>query len=249
MLSTDIYNKALFGAAIPLDNICLIYPLTIKEVIGMGEDKYRQQLNVLTLTSQDLYNYYKDRGIEVSEDINVFDNLIDSCENDVRFLLDTQEAFHTFIRERVQILTDLRIISIGNGIEKRIIDKQKFFTFQNILRIQNRIPIVEEIPEDESPMQRKFRLRREQVKQAKKKQAERNSEQTASLHDLISSLCAYNIGINLQNVGDLSIYAFHELFDRVQEKEKYDFDMRAILAGANPKKVKPKNWIRNLRDK
>lgn len=250
MLLADIYNKALFGAAIPLDDICMVYPLTIKDVIGMGENEYRRQLGLLTLTSYELYEHYKERGISVSEDIDVYDNIMDSCENDVSFLLDIQKAFHTFIREQVQILSDLRIIVIGNGMEKRIMDKSKFYSFQNILRIQNRIPVEEEIPENENPMQKKFRLRREQLKQAKKKQAEREGKEAISFHDLISSLCVYNIGINLQNVGDLSVYAFHELFDRVQEKEKYDFDMRLILAGANSKtkKINPKNWIRNLRD-
>lgn len=247
LTNSDLYLKALFGAAIPIDDICMVYPLTIKEIIGMGENNYKQQLNILTLTSYDLYEHYKKKGIKVSEDIDVYDNLMDSCENDDYFLLDTQEAFHTFIREKVQILSDLKIIVIGNGIEKRIMNKKKFFEFQNILRIQNRISVEEEIPEDESPMQKKFRLRREQVKQAKKKQAEKKYENLVSFHDLISSLCVYNIGINLNNVGNLSIYAFHELLDRVQEKEKYDFDMRAILAGADAKKIKPKNWIRNLK--
>lgn len=214
----------------------------------MGEQKYKQQLNLLTLTSYDLYEHYKKKGVKVSEDIDVYDNLMDSCENDSYFLLDMQEAFHTFIREPVQILSDLRIIVIGNGVEKRIIDKRKFFDFQNILRIQNRIPMAEEIPEDENPIQRKFRLRREQVKQAKKRQVEKDNGNIISFHDLISSLCVYDIGINLQNVGDLSIYAFHELLDRAREKEKYELDMKTILAGADAKKVKPKYWIRNLRE-
>lgn len=248
MLSTDIYLKALFGAAIPLGDVCMVYPLKIKEVIGMGEDKYKQQLNLLTLTSSDLFEHYQKKGIKVSEDIDVFDNLMESCENDDAFLLDMQEAIHTFIREQVQILSELRIIVVGNGIDKRIINKEKFFDFQNILRVQNRIPIAEEIPKNENPMQRKFRLRRAAVQRAKRKQAEKDKENSVSFHDLISSLCVCNIGINLQNVGDLTIYAFHELFDRIQEKNKYDWDMRSILAGADPKKIKTKNWIRNLRD-
>ena len=248
MLLTDLYLKALFGAAIPIDNICLVYPLTIKQIIGMGEEKYRQQLSFLTITSYELFEHYKKKGIKVSEDIDVFDNLMDSCENDSHFLLEMQEAFHTFIREQVQILSDVKIIVIGNGLEKRIMDKKKFYIFQNILRVQNRIPPVEEIPENETPMQRKFRLRREQVKQAKKKQAEKNSENIVSFHDLISSLCCYNIGINLQNVGNLSIYAFHELLDRCKEKEQYELDMKMLIAGADPKKIKPKNWIRNLKE-
>lgn len=249
MPSTDLYLKALFGAAIPLGDVCMIYPLTIKEIVGMGENKYRQQLNLLTLTSYDLFEHYKEKGVKVSEDIDVYDNLMDSCENDKYFLLDLEEAFSTFIRERVRILSDIRVISVGdNGLEKRIIDKNNFSDFQNILRIQNRIPEEEKVPENETPMQRKFRIRRAMVAQAKKKQAEKNSKESVSFHDLISSLCAYNIGINIFNVGDLSIYAFYELLERTQEKTKYELDIKSILAGADPKKVKPKNWIRNLKD-
>ena len=204
-------------------------------------------MNLLTLTSYDLYEFYKKKEIKVSPDIDVFDNLMESCENDEYFLLDVQNAFYTFIREKVQILPDLKIILLESKNSKRIIDKKIFLDFQNILRIQNRVPISEEVPEDENPIQRKFRLRREQVRQAKKRQAERDSDKAVSFHDLISSLCCYNIGINLQNVGDLSIYSFYELLDRIQEKEKYDLDIRSLLAGASPKKVKPKNWIRNLK--
>lgn len=247
MLSTDVSLKALFGAGYQLDDICMVYPLKVKEIIGMGQDKYQEQLNLLILTSEDLYNQYKKKGIDVPEDIDVFDNLMFSCENDESFLLDMEEAFYTFIREKVQILSDLRVISIGNGLEKRIIDKNKFYRFQNILRIQNRLPIEEEAPENENPMQRKFRLKRQAREKAKRNKGKEKGD-PVSFHDLISSLCVYNIGVNLQNVGDLSIYAFHELLDRIQEKEKYDLDIRSLLAGANPKKVKPRNWIRKLSD-
>lgn len=247
MLSTDISLKALFGAGYQFENICMVYPLKIKEIIGMGQEKYQEQLNLLILTSEDLYNQYKKKGIDVPKDIDVFDNLMFSCENDESFLLDMEEAFYTFIREKVQILSDLKIISIGNGLEKRIIDKNKFYKFQNILRIQNRLPIEEEAPENESPMQRKFRLRRQERERAKRNSNKEKGE-PVHFHDLISSLCVYNIGVNLQNVGDLSIYAFHELLDRVQEKERYDLDIRSLLAGADPKKVKPKNWIRKLNE-
>jgi len=33
-----------------------------------------------------------------------------------------------------------------------------------------------------------------------------------------------------------------------QEKEKFDIDIKSLLAGADKKKVKPQNWIRNIED-
>lgn len=246
----DCYNKALLGAAIPLNNICMVYPLKIKEVIGMGEDNYLAQLNLLTLTSMDLVETYKKKKVPVPDDIDVFDNLMESCERDNSFLLDLENAFFTFLREEVQILSDLKLISVGNGLEKRIIDKNIFYDLQDILRVQNRIPIFERPPENETAMEKKFRLRREEVARAKQKQKqkEKNGE-SASLHDLISSLCCLGIGVTLQNVGDLSVYSFHELLDRSQAKEEYETDMRMLLAGADSKKIKPSYWIKNLKKK
>lgn len=248
MRLTDIQLQAFFGAATPLENLCMVYPLKIKEIIGMGELEYRSQLNLLTSTSADLYEYYKNRGIAVAQDIDVFENILESCDYDVSFLLDVQKAFSTFIREQVQILPDLQSIVIGNGLDKRIIDKDKFYTFQKILRIQNRLPIPEEIPKDETPMQRKFRLKREALQQAKKKQAQKDTENAISFFDSISSLCVCGIGVNFENVGELSIFAFHELLDRYEAKTKYENDLDLILAGVDPKKIKLKYWIRNLND-
>lgn len=228
----------------------MVYPLKIKEVIAMGEDNYLAQLNLLTLTSMDLVETYKKKKIPVPDDIDVFDNLMESCERDNSFLLDLENAFFTFLREEVQILSDLKLISVGNGLEKRIIDKNIFYDLQDILRVQNRIPTVERPPENETAMEKKFRLRREEVARAKQKQKqkEKNGE-SASLHDLISSLCCLGIGVTLQNVGDLSVYSFHELLDRSQAKEEYETDMRMLLAGADSKKIKPSYWIKNLKKK
>lgn len=240
----------LLGAAIPLGDACLVYPLTVKEVIGMGLERYREELNLLVLTSYDLYDYYKKKGIKVEPDINVFKNIMDSCTNDEKFLLDFETAFSTFIREQVRVLPELGVILVGEDSDRRFITEDLFYTFQDIIRAQNHIKEVERPPENESAIARKFRLKREEVERAKKRKSEKEgTEDGATFHDLISSLCVYNIGINLQNVGDMTIYAFYEFLERAQEKDKYEFDMRQILAGANPKKVKPQFWIRNLKNK
>ena len=57
-----------------------------------------------------------------------------------------------------------------------------------------------------------------------------------------------NIGINLLNIGELSYAALPILISTYQEKEKYELDIRSLLAGADSKKVKPKYWLRNLDD-
>lgn len=53
------------------------------------------------------------------------------------------------------------------------------------------------------------------------------------------------IGITPLTVGELSYTTFSKLIGVYQEKEKYEVDIRSLLAGASSKDVKPKYWIHN----
>ena len=125
--------------------------------------------------------------------------------------------------------------------------KENFEEFQLILRIQNKVSIPEEIPENETPMQRKFRLRRLEVKKAKKKQNQKKQEKPVSFLNLISSMICY-LGLPLAEILKLSLFAFYDLLGRNQNREKYDYDVRAILAGADSKKIKLVHWTDNTKE-
>jgi hypothetical protein len=56
------------------------------------------------------------------------------------------------------------------------------------------------------------------------------------------------IGVTPMTIGEMSYAALNDLMSMYQEKEKYDIDIRSVLAGADPKKVKPKYWIRNNKE-
>ena len=64
--------------------------------------------------------------------------------------------------------------------------------------------------------------------------------------DSISTLICLNVGVNFENVGDLTMYQFKNILTRAQAKYKYDLDIRMIAAGADPKKIKPKQWFGKL---
>ena len=67
-----------------------------------------------------------------------------------------------------------------------------------------------------------------------------------TLGTLLASICCMGIGINPLNVGELSYASVDSLIKTYQEKEKYETDIKALMAGADSKKIKPKYWIRNL---
>lgn len=240
-------GKLFFGAAINYNDICWIYPLKIKEVVGMGQENYNQYLSILCADIREIQKIMKKEGIS-DEDLftNSFDYLMVQSMYDRTFFVKLKEAFSTFIREEVHFLYEQEKILIGSNMDKeRALTKENFSDFQNILRAQNALPVPEPIPENESPMARKFRMRREQVAEVKRKQAQKSGE-VISLFDSISTLITLNPGITLESIKDLTIYQFKNLLARAQAKYKYDLDIRMIAAGADPKKIKPKHWFGKL---
>lgn len=235
------------GRPINFYDICYIYPLTINEIIGL-EGKYEQYLSLLTLDKRELEKKLKDSGAnEEMFDFSVFEYLLLSAAFNDEFFLELKQAFFTFIKEKITISVDTKEIFIGDLNKRHIINNDNFDDFQVVLRLQNKIPVPEPIPKNENAMQRKFRLRREQVKEAKRKMNNKNGDRI-SLKDCISSLICLNIGVTAENYGELTYYTFQELFSRAQKKYKYDLDLRLIAAGADPKKIKPKDWFGKLED-
>lgn len=63
---------------------------------------------------------------------------------------------------------------------------------------------------------------------------------------LLAAICCMGIGLNPLNIGEMSYACVHWLIAMYQQNEEYDVDIRALLAGADSKKVKPKYWIKNI---
>ena len=237
-------GKLFFGAAINYEDICWVYPLQIRDIINIGQDNYNQYLSILCADIREIQKLMKKEGISDEELFDsTFEYLIAQSSCDNTFFVKLKEAFSTFIREEVYFLFEQKEILIGLDMDrKKVLTKENFNNFQKILRAQNMLPVPEPIPENESPMARKFRLRREQVAEAKRKQAQKDGE-AISLFDSISTLMTLNPGITFDNVNNLTIYQFKDLLTRAQAKYKYDLDIRMIAAGADPKKIKPKLWF------
>jgi hypothetical protein len=53
------------------------------------------------------------------------------------------------------------------------------------------------------------------------------------------------IGITPLNIGEMSYASIQPILRMRQEKEKYELDVKTLLAGGDSKKIKPKYWIRN----
>ena len=60
----------------------------------------------------------------------------------------------------------------------------------------------------------------------------------------LTSICCMGIGITPLNIGEMSYANVFAIMERYQAKEKYELDIKSMLAGA--KDIQPKYWIRDL---
>ena len=234
----EIQAQAFEGYSSKLGDICEVYPLKMGEIIKMGISKYNKMVSTLTLTEADIVNLIKEKtGEEIPiENINVFQYLLMSTEQDNMFFLELQDTFSTFIKEEILFLPKINAILVGNPEQRRLITEKEFIDFQNILRIQNKKEFNKPPPENETYGERKMRLLHEKVEAVKKKQAQKNNE-GQSLLDLLE--IAEVFGIDTKNC---TLLSFYNLISRHQAKEKWDTDIKLLCAGADSEKIKQKYW-------
>ena len=128
------------------------------------------------------------------------------------------------------------------------IREEDYFDFQNTIRaaIGEKAVKPPEIPDpDEDPRITEMKRRARERDRIKAKHGSKNG---ISLSTSLTAICCMGIGITPLNIGEMSYAAISPIMAMMQDKEKYDVDIKSLLAGADSKKIKPKYWIRNSND-
>ena len=238
----DVKTYAFLGQPIPLNDICKIYTPLISDLFStIGKDKYYYYVNLLTMDIADVREILEKRGASIPDTMEIFPYLMSCADNDEQFFLDFKTALSTFIKEDVKIAPKGQKIIIGNIISQRIIDKDSFFDLQQIISAINKLPVKTRPPADETPMQKKFRIKREERERVKAKKHKEG--QAIAFDSLLSAFCVYfSGGINPLNIGSLNIYQFKDMLEKAQARDKYQTEIDMLLAGADSKKIKPEFW-------
>lgn len=241
----EIKAQAFAGVPSPLGEICKVRPLTIEEILTIGDLTYRTRLGLLLLDETEIANIInkKTKQDVGTDQIQVLPYLLQSAAIDNMFLLDLEQAFSTFITEEILLLPKINCVLVGPPDQRRLITPENFEDFQTILRVQNRREVKEKPPENESAIARKFRLKREQRDAAKRKQQQKNGDEQ-SLVELMEIAAVFGIDYRKE-----TLYAFYGLLHRHQLKEKWDQDIQMLCAGADSQKINAKYWGESTKDK
>ena len=184
-----------------------------------------------------------------------FEYLILSSQYIEGFAAIVKQAFKIFCKTEIYFIFNEKKIVIGEEEpsenqfdlpqENKYISEDDYFDFQNKLRIAvGEKAIKPPEPEDpnEDPRVRRIKEKARERDRIKAKQAGKGG---ISLDTCLTAICCMGIGITPLNIGEMSYAAVGPIMRVMQDKEKYDIDIRSLLAGADSKKIKPKYWIRN----
>lgn len=243
------YNKLDLLSNEPLDFYGLkIYKLTLKEISQIGFNNYNRYTSLLTMSILDIAKFLEEQKIGGDVPSPLY-FLIDSATSSQINFFETQLAFFTYLKKPIEISNQTIIVKDGTPEGDFILNENNFNEFQEALLMINKIYDIEEEREINSPnevLKQKFIKARLKLREAKRRQREKDSQKGdgITLPDIISALCAYGIGYTMFNVWDLTIYQLYEQFERISAKEEYEHNYSALLAGADSKKIKLKNWMK-----
>lgn len=248
-------DPAIFiGAPLHFYQVCKVYPPTIYDVVT--NQRFTSFKTLLTFTDWDVKEQLADKLKEGDQAPTPLEYILINAFCNGEVLKIVKAAFEFFIREPITFLWDNKAIIIGTDEEikektdsmcqLRTIDETNFFVFQNFIRRVCGDPEEKEpepIDPNEDPRIRRIKEKarlRDRIKAKKGVQG-----QGLTLEKCLVSICCMGIGITPLNIGEMSYASIGPIMNIYQQKEKYDLDTRALLAGADSKKIKPKYWIRN----
>jgi hypothetical protein len=233
-----------------------IFPPSINEVIK--EDNFKIFISILTVCEDDLYDYYTNM-VDLPKDFKIpspLEYLLINCYKDRKFKQFTIDAFNFFCHQKVSFLFDRKEIWFCD-LEQRLKEIQSIdelesvekLTDENFLFFQNKIrqaignKEIKPNNPNEDPRVLKIKAKARRRDRLKEKYGD-----PITLETSLVSICCMGLGLTPLNIGEMSYAAVSKIIRTYQEKDKYDIDIRSLLAGASSDKVHPKNWIRNLND-
>ena len=239
------------GLPVSFKNICQVYPPKIKDILSTKD--YPIYKKLLLNSQEDIEDEWVEQKLPMESLPTPLGYIFLLSLHDEKIKNTVIKAFEFFLHEPILLLSDLQKILVGSlettlssvkSVEDlKIIDESNFFELQNLIRESIGEKAVEPYNPNENSKVKYFKAKarlRDRVK-AKSKDA-------LNLGSTLAIICCMNFGLNPLNIGELSQAAVSVLIRYYQEKNKYDIDISALLAGADKKKVTPQNWIRNIED-
>ena len=132
---TDSFTlKCQAGLPILLEDICAIYPATLREIVSVGYDTFWQYLQVL-ITEKPILDKNKDGELAtLLNDLSDFQYFLLMTNMDKEVNQKAKESFRFFTHESVSFSLDPAQIVVGPLEEKHLLTEEMFYEMRRILK-------------------------------------------------------------------------------------------------------------------
>jgi len=243
--------KFLKGSPVFLDDICAIYPAKVGEIVDLGYDTFQTYLSIINTEKPDIKE--SDSKLkEFLEPLSDFQYLLAMAEISLEINQALKDAFFFFTHENVFFSLNPAQIIIGPAEEKHLLTEEKFYEFRSIIRRMffmdqdgDEIIINESDPPAVKQLKKQMRANRKKLKKAKAKRAAQEGTDV-KFSDLIASVSINNCNLNIENIWNITYYAFFDQLRRSGWRDQFNINTEAALAGAKIKKNQLKHWVRSM---
>ena len=249
-------SKELFfiGAPVQFKPGVNIYPPKVKEVVS--NPGYNSFSRVLTYSQEEIEDIFVKEKKDLDHFPTPLEFLLNNCYHNKDYEAVCKNAFQFFLKSEVDFLYDKKIILVGRieeilknltSIDQLVmIHEEEFFDFQNLIRMATNQKTIDPPNPNEHPKIKAMKAKARYRDRIKAQQAAKNG---VDLFTIMTSICCMGIGINPLNIREMSYASMNKIMSKFQQKERYDIDIRSLIAGADAKKVKPQYWMNKLQEK
>lgn len=245
LIDEDLKLKIITGKPILLKNSnCFFQHRTIEEVIDFGLTEFLKIVNLFTLSDEDIQENFQ-------FPIDNFFYLLLNLNNNTQLSSLIEKGFYFFIgATNLQPNLENKVLSFSykelNNIE---INKESFEEIVYYIQIvyngnNEKEDDDKNLSEAERRMKEKFKKKKREREKAKAK----SGEVTTYFSDLIGGFISKNTNMGFKEVMELPYYTFYFLLDKLKNTDNYEFQLRAMLAGADMKDKPLHHWLEGHKD-
>lgn len=239
------------GVPVMYNDTCLVKSPFLRDIASEGLTKFYQYLSFMTIRKPPIENEELSQLLSPLSDFEYL-VLLAQMEPENHKLISA--AFQFFTGDRPTFLQAPVSIVLGDPAEKRILTKDNFMGFSELVATacamrdpkEDTIQFLDTDTPRVRALKEKMLKGRRDREEAKRKSKKKQEESELELSDLIASLAIGSNSYNMSNVWDLTYYAFHDQLKRMSWREEFDINTRASLAGAKLDKSKLSHWIKSM---
>jgi hypothetical protein len=190
-----------------------IYPITVDEIEQMGESQYALHLMFATFNRKRIIDVFKISNPMISDEDDDYDVLTNALSYEICDLIARSLSF--FVRQEVFYDGEFSCFRTNDFA---IVSRDNYVLFRDVIRKQNCLDEKKEPePKFRNEKARQYWLKSEEAR------LRRLARDGLQLKDLLSILTYDygNNGINIFNVGDLTVYQMYERWERLNLKDKH----------------------------